>query len=639
MASGSSTFGLDTLLAGANETLTLATLRVAAKSCICEQRSNKLVAMEQMLQLGGVPGRNIYDMLLGLAQVHFGLEGPISQMAPTLPAWTALLTELKSEMPTMSRHCAPAAALLSLLVAEVPLTAVLYQGGTCASLVTAVSDSAEWADAKQQYVGRDGPARLAVKAAVTAGSALAQRSRPSQAAQRQASLHRWLEVLSAGQAYIEDALVSIDQWERRCKSMVLLQPSLPAGSIPVIWACKRPFVGKEMEVEGRGNAQLHACINGISSYARFSSSSFWHFARGYLFEVFAALVQRFGSRKLGFVNIALGDLTYPCDVRHDFVEFFQSFSNGPPTVDPGCSMSRLLGHPVLGVRSSPGHQVAAASACALRSVLHSVTLRHVYRNQPKELRRQIQGRHDTLLLISRKQTDLSHREPFNAAAARAAAAKLCVKARLACLLGVYLEDWSWRQQLSTFLGSKALVGSHGSGLGAAALWLPPGAAVLELAPPSCWWCEFAMSVTRPNCSLRSTRHLRPGPKAWRQDGRLTWILSTTADTPPAVLADQGEDPAATNFGCASATAADVVSVFERRREERRSVGLRAFRALEAVLSCRSPTARAPTCGAVALRRWARAEQLTGRPKVLLDACAGSAVQVYEASQASHFLGQ
>ena len=52
---------------------------------------------------------------------------------------------------------------------------------------------------------------------------------------------------------------------------------------------------------------------------------------------------RRGTVGLGRTALALGDLTYPCDVRHTWVEsFYGAFLDESPTVDPGCVLSRLI---------------------------------------------------------------------------------------------------------------------------------------------------------------------------------------------------------------------------------------------------------------------------------------------------------
>merc|ERR1712224_473951 len=114
------------------------------------------------------------------------------------------------------------------------------------------------------------------------------------------------------------------------------------------------------------------------------------------------------------------------------------------------------------------------------------------------------------------------------ASIRTASARLCVHVRLQCHIGVALEDLSWRNQLVTVLRTRALVGYHGSGLGGASLWLTNGAAVLEFLPPGCWWCAFASGVARPNCTRGKSL------RAPSKDRGITWLLSTTAETPEAL---------------------------------------------------------------------------------------------------------
>lgn len=320
-------------------------------------------------------------------------------------------------------------------------------------------------------------------------------------------------------------------------------------------------------------------------------------------------------------------------MRHTWVEdFYGAFLTTPPTVDPGCELSRLQGHAVLGVATSPGHHVAAAGACAPRPPFLTTA------GQRTSLR--------ALVFLRRRVSPLSpaSREPKNVATLYAAAGRLCALAGLTCMLGVALEDLSWREQLLTARRTEALVGYHGSGIGASALWMPAGSTVLEFTPPRCWWCAFASGTTRQNCSAGTaprTRHAFNVGRAHTTPLRITWLLSTTADTPNAVLQGEGVNPAVAHWGCANG------GDFEHFRDVQRRVGLRSLRrdgALAAALGLlrrhgkftrrRGPagvrsTARASDGLRTSMYRWARAQRRLHRPRVLLDACGGSAVQVYE----------
>jgi hypothetical protein len=317
----------------------------------------------------------------------------------------------------------------------------------------------------------------------------------------------------------------------------------------VYWSCARPFsfpLSSKRPIGSYSNLALgqmlpaHVCVAGVSSYAMQSPGAFWHFLRGYFFEVVAALFERFGA---GFssVRLTLGDITFPCDTRHTFMQFFDAVLQVPPTVDPGCRLSRHLSLPVLTVRRSGyGHEVSAAS-CPFRQPLREVALTQFPWPGGTQTAGSLQG--DSFVLLQRQVTPLNPvpRGPLNGAAVRMAAARLCAKARLFCHLGVSLESLSWHEQLRLLFHAKVLTGYHGSGMGAGALWLPAGAVVLEFQPPTCWWCGFALSFARPNCTSASrsavadasTGNVRAQQSNAAGSLRLTWILSTTRSTPVA----------------------------------------------------------------------------------------------------------
>lgn len=419
----------------------------------------------------------------------------------------------------------------------------------------------------------------------------------------------------------------VSRWHRRCATLGALSPRATfAAQSPVVWSCMRPFFAMPVSAAIEGSTPVqHACVAGVTALGRFSPGAFWHFARGHLFEVLVALVQRFGS-DITHVKVALGDLTYPCDVRHTWSDFYLAFLSSRPTVDPGCSLSRLRGDSLLALSTSKGREVAAAASC------HTLP-----RFRPSVLRSTC-DRVGALVLLRRRRSALSPatREPANAAELSRAASNVCRRAGLRCELNVALEDLDWRGQLVMALRSHALIGYHGSGLGAASLWLPHGAVVLEFLPPGCWWCAFALGVARSNCSRLA---------AAQPPHRLLWLLSSTAGTPVANPPGGFLEPASPYFGCANGTA------FEQVRDVQRSVGLRILHGpLAAALgaSAMDVRGRRQCCpgraipvgcqasgmrrGLPAVRSWVLKERQRGRhPKVVLNACGGTAVQIFEAA--------
>merc|ERR1712232_1179095 len=162
------------------------------------------------------------------------------------------------------------------------------------------------------------------------------------------------------------------------------------------------------------------------------------------------------------------------------------------------------------------------------------------------------------------------REPSNIASLRVAAARLCQKVHLAdCRTNVALEAFGWREQMLMVLRTSILIAYHGSGPGAASLWMPARATVVEFQPSGCWWCAFAIGTAALNCSAVGT-----GPKR-NSSPRLVWLLSTTACAPVAQPVTREH-----YLGCVGGGAAEFVA----RRDKSRRVGYRSLRALGVALA-------------------------------------------------------
>ncbi|CAJ1404812.1 unnamed protein product [Effrenium voratum] len=487
----------------------------------CYGRSRLFLPLEMMLRTGGVKGANIYEQLLELAQVRLAPGLGLAEKTPiTTHRWRDFLQELHSRG---RMSCAPAAALLFILRAELLWTSLLADDiATCRQLRTAA------AQAEAQAPLEEYPSLRAAADAVMQSD----------------GWQPWREALRVGEQMARGAFEVMSRWRWRCGHLT--------DRSQVALACWQPFLGP---VPG----EQHACVAGLSPLGRASPGSFYHFTRGLLVEAFRILRSRFGSFRL---RLALGDLTYPCDHRHNFMDFFGAFLDHPVTVDPGCELSRRRNLPVLGL------PFASRSFCELRAPLRAAVPR-TGASAP------------VFLLLRRNPAGTPTRAPTN----QAAVTQVCKQSRLSCR-DLALEDLSWARQLLLLRRTKALVGSHGSGVGAAMLWLPSAAAVLEFMPRGCWWCAFAVGAALPNCTSRRAQ--------------LTLVISTTADTPPA--SPHRPHPL---IGCADGEA----STFGLRRDLRRHVALRGFHVLRAVLR-RGPRA------ARGLRH-------------VQPACAGAALQVYE----------
>eukprot|EP00435_Cladocopium_sp_Y103_P045276 s1980_g12.t6 len=461
--------------------------------------------------MGGI-GETIYEQLSKLAQIRLNLHGLHGVGTPVSTGrWAKFLQDLSQHQRWIQTFCAPAAALIVLLDIELHVMSLVeLPRVTCGTLARGISELKALKLVKLQDYNQ----RLRME--------------------EDANFHGWQEILTAAEQTTFGVLDVVHCWGRRCQQL--------KDTSPVALACWHPF---EAPIPGAD----HVCIAGLSELGRASSSSFWHFMRGFFVEVFRALLKRWTPQQIRSLRLQFGDLTYPCDHRNRFMAFFGALVEHPVTVDPGCELSRKWHLPVVALGSVPdiARGAGAGGGCEVQTMR-----RHVFSLLGGQRRQNI-------LVHVKRGLSTASRRPTNAMMVRRAAQQACGHSRLSCRLDTILEDLSWLAQLKLLSRSKAIVAYHGSAVGAAQFWLRPGAVVLEFMPSGCWWCLFAVAAS--NFS-------RP---------RLTWLVSTTGDAPLAEIPGTSHPL----IGCDDQVAS--FQTFGERRDLQRHVGLRGFHVLRRVL--------------------------------------------------------
>ena len=318
------------------------------------------------------------------------------------------------------------------------------------------------------------------------------------------------------------------------------------------------------------------CIYG--GHALGSSSAFWHFIHGHLLPAF----QRIHELRLYRPDLQIAFGREPLQGYQRYMGYYHALVDAPTRIVRRCANLpdswQVIGFPRLEltiIRGGPNRtesrerqleEYRHASNSSLARMCEALPMLHLIAAARRHARPRTRRPLQMVFLrrnLTRSSLDTDGASPGGQAdrptVARgianadevAGALRSLARAHGAVLREVAFEGWSPLAQVDLLLETDVLISYHGSGLGSAHIWMPPGSVVIEIVPHKWCYCVVATCAAHSGkAHLLLTSEKTLVAQVWKPGGWYAKIGGPVGfrnvQLPPALVAVLGRALAAPN---------------------------------------------------------------------------------------------